>query len=440
MSATSPPVSRSAPAKGLLLAGLASFAILGLSVPVLFPSATLQYTWGIDRARLLAGQLLGMACGVLLAVQILISGRSRLLDRLFGLDRVVRWHGRNAIALLLLSCLHPVLVLSISDLPHLFTRREFWPEWVGIGLLLLLFGLTGTGHFRERSGLPFHPWLRWHRRVAAFAFVPFSLHLLFSCDTFERGLPKWGAGITLLLLAATPVFRRLRVDKSRWRVHSVTRISPCVFEMALRLEPGSRFAFHPGQFAFFSIPQAQGPDEPHPFTIASSPETPHGISILFREKGAWTSRFSRLAPFAPVVVEGPYGRFSPVHAPQETPLLLIAGGIGITPMLSMIRSLEHRPPHRPIRLLWSLRNRESMAQVVNELEDHARKRPDLELRIFDSAARQRLDLETLQLELENRHAPFVFLCGPKGLMEDVVRWLHSLGIRKPRVVTESFGF
>ena len=114
------------------------FTCLALTIPFIYESQTLWYKVGIDRTLLRGGQLAGLLATVLLFVQILLGARSKFLQRLFGIAKLMQWHRINGISVALLALSHVLLVLIPEGLTNLPIGKKHWPEMVGSLLLLLL--------------------------------------------------------------------------------------------------------------------------------------------------------------------------------------------------------------------------------------------------------------------------------------------------------------
>ncbi len=206
------------------------------------------------------------------------------------------------------------------------------------------------------------------------------------------------------------------------------------------------FKYLPGQFVFVSVHSHYISREPHPFTLSSTPTRPHCLQITVRSCGDWTRYAHRITVGDRVYIQGPFGRFSHILADPDREIVMIAGGIGITPILSMLRFMADRQDHRAVMLIWSNRSRNDMA-YMEEFDDLAAKLTGFRLVLnFTEKAEAghlggRLNLEKLQTMLQtcNRRSA-VFLCGPAQMMKQIKGDLRHSGFDLRSIYTETFGF
>jgi ferredoxin-NADP reductase len=205
------------------------------------------------------------------------------------------------------------------------------------------------------------------------------------------------------------------------------------------------FAYAPGQFVFVSFRSRHVSREAHPFTLSSSPSRPGALEMTIRASGDWTGTVDRLAPGDRAWIQGPFGRFGHLFVPPNRELVMIAGGIGITPMLSMLRFLADQEDRRAITLIWSNRSKARLV-YTEELNRLAAKLTGLrQIHIFtreNGVGEQpgRLTLNVLKdtLRSENR-AVTIFLCGPPKMMKAVRSALVAMGFAPGSIRTETFG-
>lgn len=427
----------------LLLAG-------AVSIPLFFESPSMWYKFGLAKALLRTGKMLGLAAATLLFFQLLLAGRLKVLDRVFSLPGLIRIHHLNAGVVLLIAALHPALVLTSEKKLLIPLELRYWPEWVGVGLLALIVIHYSLSQWRDAFRIKFHRWLLWHRCVGVFILGLVIVHILFVSETFsDVGFPRTAVFVSTALLAVLWLWIRSGWLRARRMPFAVTRVAPegkssiCI---ELTAETNRPFHYFPGQFVIFSFHSKHISREPHPFTLSSTPTRPQCLQITVRASGDWTRNIGRIAEGDRVHVQGPFGRFSHFFNDPDREMVMIAGGIGITPMLSMLRYLSDRQDHRAITLIWSNRTRDDMVHS-EDLDDLAAKLTGLRLLlIFTQKAEAgspfgRLNSEKLteMLSACSRQSA-VFLCGPVQMMRQLSRDLKKTGFSADLIHTETFSF
>ena len=178
--------------------------------------------------------------------------------------------------------------------------------------------------------------------------------------------------------------------------------------------------------------------EEHPFTLASPPgENP---AVVVRGSGDYTAAMPFLQPGTAVYFDGPYGHFTPSGLPEGTPLLLLAGGIGITPFLSMSGDKVLRRMY-PMTLLWSVRTREECG-IAPEFLESGGAADAVTVKIVCSSEEGRAgrkDVDEMLDAAGKEHAE-VFICGPSGFTEAMRGHLRGLRVARSRIHSERFGW
>ncbi|HUV38654.1 MAG TPA: FAD-binding oxidoreductase, partial [Planctomycetota bacterium] len=200
-------------------------------------------------------------------------------------------------------------------------------------------------------------------------------------------------------------------------------------------------AHAPGQFVFLTLRRKGRKSEEHPFTISSSPAADGAFTVTVKKSGVFTNTIDRTAAGDGALVEGPFGRFSYVHTDAQE-FLFIAGGVGITPIMSMLRTLRDTGDARPAVLIFAnktgrdilfrdeLSKLPANVQVVHVLSQA----PD--------DWRGPTGYVTAEVLTEHAGAMLksaeVYLCGPPPMMDAVTVSLRSLGVPNRRIHTERF--
>lgn len=379
------------------------------------------------------GLFIGAASIVLMAWSFLLAVRVRLLEPLFGgLDRMYkahRWAGTAAvIAMFLHTSVEPEIEGGIRGASK--SLADSAEELAGVAEYLL-YGLIAISLLRV---FPYRLWRITHK-LLGIPFVFASAHFLTAEKPYEN-TSAWGIyfGTFMAMGAVGWLWRVLGRDVlakgNRYRVGSQTVSGDTT---TLTLQPDGRpITFRPGQFASLKI-ESEGMAEPHIFSIASAPNC-ENLVFHIRALGDWSDRLLTTDVTGSTVwVEGPYGRFHPLPSDPRAPVVWVAGGVGITPFLSAIESLEETD--QPPLLVYAVR--EASDATALDYVVSAAERGVLRLEIVESSAHGRLTPASFtELVGESLQGAHVAVCGPTGLVETVHQVAHASGAAS--VETEGF--
>jgi predicted ferric reductase len=415
-----------------------------LTIPFVYETQSLWYKFGTDKTLLRTGQMAGLVALIFLCLQILLAARLTVFDRLLGLDKVYVLHRYNGILVLFLALLHASLVLIPEGLRNLPFGKKYWPEMVGAGLLSVLLVLVGGALLREWGSVRYSEWRKLHRPLGYLAVVLVTLHVLYVSDSFRRTGPKYGllllVGFVVIVVCLKKLFglwKNRRVAK----VGAITPLTDSVTSLTVQLPEGREFCYLPGQFAFLKI-LGEIPGEPHPFTIASAPTHSHALQFMIKNNGDWTRELSSVKVGDRVKVDGPYGLFNYLSRGRVDEMILIAGGIGITPMLSMLRYMAGTPSTPGITLIWSISHSTEMF-LEEELRQLEEQLPRLKLHLVYTRERlgsRRLDMDKINsLTQECSRSAYIFVCGPPQMAARTIEDCTSLGFSTKNIFREKFG-
>jgi len=310
-----------------------------------------------DHLRIAA---VGVDCAVvgvtILSLQFVITARLSWVEAPFGLDLLLVFHRAMALVATALLCVHPFLVAKGEGWSLLVGWHVRWYIWAGRLTLLFLLVQVILSLSRRVVRLPYHRWRRLHNPVALGILTLGFTHSLAAGDDMHGVVPfVWSA----VMAVAWGFWLYSRVARPRlllrhpFRVIGVKSEAPRVWTITMEPPRGRSFPFAPGQFQFLRLHGADIPSEEHPFTIASSPTRSGRISLTIKESGDFTARIGRVRPGDLATVHGPFGRFSHTFHPEESDLVFVAGGVGITPLMSMLRSMRDRGEPRRVLLAYA---------------------------------------------------------------------------------------
>jgi len=393
---------------------------------------------------------LGYAGVAMIGVQFVLTARFRRASAPFGIDIIYLFHRYLAVALLGLLLTHALLagLLDPSALGPLDPRRAPLAISIGRLALLLLVVLVASSLWRKRIGLEYDRWRRWHAVLATLALVLAVVHVEMLARFLDAPVKRllWSAISLswLLLIGYVRVYRPWRLLRRPYRVVAVAAEHGASVTLRLRAEGHDGFAFQPGQFAWLSVGDSPFALREHPFSIASAPGDDGRLSFTIKALGDFSTRMAGVRPGTVAHVDGPYGVFCCDRHPQASGLLFIAGGIGIAPIMSMLRALAERGEQRPLWLFYGNR----LWQHTVFREELAELAARLPLRVVHILGEPPADWAgecgLLSVELLRRQLPQIpagvhcFVCGPTPMIRAAECALHELGVPLRRVHSEIF--
>ncbi|MFW6080295.1 MAG: ferric reductase-like transmembrane domain-containing protein [Desulfosalsimonas sp.] len=396
-----------------------------------------------------SGKVAGIIAACLLMLQLVWSARIKWLDRIFALNNLYTIHAVSGIFIACVLVVHAVLILQSDDMLFIPLQLRYWPEFAGFFLLVVVFGMVAASRFRAVLHLPFNLWWVMHRLAAAVVPVLLFIHVLFVSETFESGLPRQLVFLAIaayLLLYTWVKTRIFRLRSKPFEITAVEKAGEGAYSVQMKPQhPAAKGRLHstspcylPGQFGFIKIKSPHISGEEHPFTIASSPSVPAGLEFIIRTSGDWTSGINKARPGDRAFVDGPFGLFTHFRVSPGTELIMIAGGIGITPMLSMLRYMRDTGDKRRITLIWSNRTRDHIIwpDEINSLQPSL---PDLRVFHVITDETGRLDQARIADLLSGcGFKAAVFVCGPPAMMKDMTEALAGMDYSRRLIFTERF--
>lgn len=232
------------------------------------------------------------------------------------------------------------------------------------------------------------------------------------------------------------------------QVVAAHNVTPSVRRLVLALPRGIRFHFRAGMNMEFMAP---GLDQPRPYSMANAPDAAGNASdgqlsfyVTRHDEGRCSTWIHGLAVNDEIAVRGPYGEFHLPAAANDARVLALAGGSGLSPILSLLRKVLAEGFARPVELLFSVRDRqeifcmEELAALARRHENFAyriiltREGPDsgrsLRGRVPDVLSRERPDLS----------AVVVLIAGAPAFVDDCAEAAKRAGADPSRIVVDSF--
>ena len=384
-----------------------------------------------------------------IGIQFVLIARFKPLTYPYGIDVVLKYHRQIAVVAILFVLIHPLLIL-IEHPSRIVLFNPFGGTYAskfGIVAVLLLIALAVTSIWRERLKIRYEVWRVVHTGLGVAALVLAQAHVSLAglyINTFWKQMLWVGSSAALLsLIVYLRLVKPWLQQRRPWRVTGVREEGGGTVNIDIEAvgHPGIRF--HPGQFAWIKVGDTAYTVEEHPYSFASSAEKCRQLSFGVKALGDFSERLQQLEEGTTVFIDGPHGAFS-IDRAQGPGFVFIAGGVGITPMMSFLNTLADRGDPRPVLLIYST-NTEPELAYSDEIEA-LKERLDLETVYVleepphDWAAEEgRVTGELLERQLpKERFTRRFFVCGPGPMMAAVEEALLAHGVPQSHINLEKF--
>jgi predicted ferric reductase len=389
---------------------------------------------------------LGFVGLAMMGLEFALVARFETVAAPFGEDGLLQFHRQIGYVGLAFVFVHVAISAHWDQLTFHNAIRAPALVWFGMAALLSLIALVATSIWRKRLRLSYEWWHTAHTVLAVVVVVTALVHIYF-VDEYVSSLIKqvlWGV-MTAAFVALSVWVRVVKPWSMRqrpWRLERVGTERGQTTTLVLSPPAGHQFRFEPGQFAWFSFGRSPFALTKHPFSFSGSAEQDEA-EIAVKALGDFTSTVSDLEPGIPVYVDGPHGVFS-IDQSEGPGFGLIAGGVGIAGLISMVRTMVDREDVRPVVLVYANRDWEGVA-FREELDQLAQRMSLTVVHVLSDpppdwtgeAGYVTSDLLSRCLPSNYRRFQF-FICGPEPMMDAAESALLDLGVPGERVHTERF--
>ncbi|UQX88236.1 ferric reductase-like transmembrane domain-containing protein [Jatrophihabitans telluris] len=449
-----PPAATWVPTGPALLPPLALTAMwFGAALALLLWWQDTQYVSGLDGWLTNAGRLTGLLAGYLLALLLALMARVPALERGIGTDRLARWHASLGRYTVCLSVTHALLILwgysltaHVNPVSQTSTLLLSYPDvlmaTVALGLLVLV-GVVSARAARRR--MSYETWHFIHLYTYLAVALAFSHQFATGVDFVDNAPARWLWSAMYLSVALTLVWFRfltplLVARRHQMRVVAVHRESADTVSVWIGGRQLDRLKAESGQFFRWRFLTRERWWAANPYSLSAVPR-PDLLRITVKDLGDHSRDLGTISPGTRVLAEGPFGAFTARNASGRGKVLLLAGGVGITPIRALFESLPAAPG--ALTLIY----RASAPQDVvfaEELQHIAAGRQARLLYLFGprgSAGRpDPLQADNLLRTIPDLAEHEVYLCGPPGMTDAAQRELRRAGVGRRHVHVESFTF
>ncbi len=382
--------------------------------------------------------------------QFVLTGRFRRFGASFGLDSMLQYHRQIAIVAVGFVLAHPVILFAADPtyLEYLDPRVNLMRALALAGVLGALLLLMATSLWRLSFGLSYERWRLLHGVLAFFVLLVGVAHVIqvgyYISAPWKQVTVVGMSAAAVFLLVNTRFVRPWRNRRRPWRVQEVRPEQGEAWTLSLVPDGHEGMRFRPGQFAWLTLGPTPFSMQQNPYSFSSSAEAaPEVIEFTVKPEGDFSSTVSEVEEGSTAFLEGPFGYFVPESDPGQGSVM-IAGGVGITPMVSMLRTLADRADERECLLIYLnvaldqvifLTELEGLKERLNLTVVHVLEEPPEDWEGETGLLDKELLVRTLP---EDRAGQEYFVCGPKPMMDIAETSLIELGVPQRQILTERF--
>ncbi len=448
--------------------GPLALLVLSLVPALLWAQQSPWSAWSGDLSATLSG--IGLALGLVgmaaFALNIILGARLYTVQKAFGgLEPLYQTHRANGRLAYLLILGHVCLIvagrasLSPQDGLRLLSPAAGAVVLFGVAAFVAMTAAIAATLYARLT----HEAFVYVQRSFGVIFAIASLHVFLTAGakSSSRALTLYLGFLSFAALTAfayRSLFGNLLVRRYDYEVTQVRELDPNVVEITM--EPLDRnLQARPGQFIFVTfysdafisqfhpvsvrtsgasttivLRPGDARDQFHPFSLTSTPSDPY-LKLVVKAVGEFTHALHKLDTGARARVEGPYGEFSHLNM-RHRRQIWIAGGIGITPFLSMARSLDGADYE--IDLYWGVNDR-AQAYFADELEDIERRVGGFRLFLVPEDERGFITPQLIS-QTSSLQDVDVLIVGPPPMERALRRQLEEAGVPPASIHSERFAF
>jgi len=395
---------------------------------------------------------LGFVGLAMMALQFVLTARFKVIKAPFGADLVYHFHRQISLVAAAMILAHPLILFIRSpillSLLNVFTAPN--RARAGVTSIVALILLIVTSVYRKQLKIEYTRWRIWHGIFSATAVIFAMVHVLLVGNYINTPLKQvlWIAYGTFWvgLLIWIRILKPIITLRRPYEAVDVIKERGDAWTLVLRPVNHKGMRFIPGQFAWITVWNSVFGESEHPFSFSSSASDEETLAFTIKELGDFTATIKNIQPGQKVYLDGPFGSFSMDRYPDAEGFVFIAGGIGITPMMSMLRTMRDRGDQRPVTLIYANNEWDDVTfrEEISELER------DLNLTLVyvilnppegwegETGFVTEEILDRYLPEKRSRGAYQIYICGPGPMMDAVESVMPNLDVHMGDFHSERF--
>lgn len=391
---------------------------------------------------------LGIVGFTMMCAQFLLTGRFKRVAGFFGSDAILIVHRYAGIISYFFIVGHFIILSFASpEYASYFHPGDNWPRALALSTAVGALSIVIiTSVWREKLRLSYEWWLMIHGPFSLLVVMIGLVHLLmvgfYVDELWLRIFWISMALISLFLIIYIRVIKPILISRRPYKVVEVTNEAEGVWTVTIEAVGHSGMKFKAGQFARLLTNYSPFTLEQNPFSIASSDANPARLAFTIKELGDFAASIKELNPGDRVYVEGPHGAFT-LKTDPEVSMTFIMGGIGVTPAMSMLRTMSDRNDQRQVTMLYANKSEEDVS-FKSELDQLEKKLNLKVVHVMESlpdgwtGEEGRIDKELLEkYRIPGRKVEY-YICGPGPLMDVAETIILEWGVPPQKIHSERF--
>ena len=392
---------------------------------------------------------LGFIGFAMMGLQFVLTARYSKIGAPFGIDELLHFHGQAGyMAWMFIMAHFSILLLSNSDFlqlldPTVNLFRTIALVTVVISICLLI----AFTHWHEKTGFMYEWWRASHGLLAVLVMIIGTWHIThisyYVSEPWQHTLWVGMSVIVIGMLLHKRLVHPLLMKRKPYKVVSIREEVEEIWSIELKPVGHKGLDFKAGQFVWMTLGDTPFKLQQHPFTISSSPENKDTIRFTIKELGDFTSEVKNIKPGTTAFLEGPYGNFT-MSESSPSHNIFISGGIGITPIISILHTMKERNDKRISTLIFGNASKE-LTPFYHELKALESELNLKIVHVFEDSD-ENWDGETgyITPEIIEKYLPEdktnceYFICGPAPMMDVAEGALSDWGVPVHMIHSERF--
>ena len=414
--------------------------LLCLGIPLYFIRYGIYFPMDLNNVLYTIGKFAGFSAFMIFTLQYFWTARFHIFENFVPYDRRVAIHRTMGFSGFMVVVLHPLLILASYNMMgrSMYVSSAIIYGFAALLILLLIVGSTFLGRLWR---VKFETWKKIHYVTFIVLTLAFVHSMGIGSDLFGINrilwIILWGSHVLLML---GKISAKISTWKTSYKVQNVIHESPG--NTTLIIDKPKR-KWTAGQFGFLSLKRDNKWEGWHPFSITSNNREDY-LSVTIKSLGDFSNTIGETQFGDPVKLNPGFGGFT-IDRHEDEKYTMIAGGVGITPIYSILKDLKDKNNPPEIRLLYTVHHeseilfREEFDKWFSEIDNWnctyvVTSQPD-----WSGVSGRLTPKKTLHL-CDNKLDGIYFLCGPSPMTKSIGKFLRDNGVSKNRIVMEYFVF